>query len=182
MTRAFEYRLSRCVLTMTLVLAACGSPAPAPPKTSGPTPAPIVTPPAQIVDVAPAASASPSPSKLRLAARDPVLDDWKRVAAEKVYAVNRARLFDGRPEHLLRAVIVVEATVDREGKVTRSKILRSPGIASLNDVALTSLKAASPLPAPPAKLVARGPLVFSETWLFRKDGRFQLRTLALAQE
>ena len=37
-------------------------------------------------------------------------------------------LFDGRPEHLLRAVIVVEATVDREGKVTRSKILRSPGI------------------------------------------------------
>ncbi len=119
---------------------------------------------------------------MRLAARDPALDDWKRVAAEKVYAANRAHLFDGRPEHLLRAVIVVEATVDREGKVTRSKILRSPGIASLDDVALTSLKAASPLPAPPAKLVARGPLVFSETWLFRKDGRFQLRTLALPQE
>ncbi len=75
---------------------------------------------------------------------------------KRCYAVNRAQLFDGRPEHLLRAVIVVEATVDREGKVTRSKILRSPGIASLDDVALTSLKAASPLPAPPAKLVARG--------------------------
>ena len=182
MTRSFESCLSLCVLIVTLVLAACGSPASAPPKASGPTPAPIVTPPIQTVDVAPTAPVSPSSSKLRLAARDPALEDWKRVAAEKVYAVNRAQLFDGRPEHLLRAVIVVEATVDREGKVTRSKILRSPGIASLDDVALTSLKAASPLPAPPAKLVVRGPLVFSETWLFRKDGRFQLRTLALAQE
>ena len=182
MTRAFESCLSRCVLTMTLVLAACGSPAPAPPKVSGPPPAPIVTPSIQPFDAAPSASASPSPSALRLAARDPALDDWKRVAAERVYAVNRAHLFDGRPEHLLRAVIVVEVTVDREGKVTRSKILRSPGIASLDSVALTSLKAASPLPAPPSKLVAKGPLVFSETWLFRKDGRFQLRTLALPQE
>ena len=180
MTRAFESRLSRCVLLMTLALAACGSPAPAPPKVSGP--APIVTPPIQTVDAAPSASSSPSPSGLRLAARDPALDDWKRVAAERVYAVNRTHLFEGRPEHLLRAVIVVEVTVDREGKVTRSKILRSPGIASLDTLALGSLKAASPLPAPPAKLVARGPLVFSETWLFRKDGRFQLRTLALPQE
>ena len=180
MTRAFESRLSRCVLIMALALAACGSPAPAPPNVTGPSPAPIVTPPIQTVDAAP--SASPSPSRLRLAARDPALDDWKRVAAERVYAVNRAHLFEGRPEHLLRAVIVVEATVDREGKVTRSKILRSPGIASLDTLALGSLKAASPLPAPPAKLVARGPLVFSETWLFRKDGRFQLRTLALPQE
>ncbi len=167
---------------MTLLLGACSSPAPVPSKASGPLPAPIVTPPVQMVDIAPHASASPSPSKLRLAARDPALDEWKRVAAERVYAVNRAQLFDGRPEHLLRAVIVVEVTVDREGKVTRSKILRSPGISSLDDVALTSLKAASPLPAPPTKLVAKGPLVFSETWLFRKDGRFQLRTLALPQE
>ena len=182
MTRAFESRLSCCVLILTLALAACGSPASAPPKVSGPSPAPIVTPPIQTVDAAPSASSSRSPSGLRLAARDPALDDWKRVAAEKVYAVNRAHLFEGRPEHLLRAVIVVEATVDREGKVTRSKILRSPGIASLDTLALGSLKAASPLPAPPAKLVARGPLVFSETWLFRKDGRFQLRTLALPQE
>ena len=184
MTRASDSGLSRYALLMTVVLTACGSPAPAPapgsPTASGPRPAPIVTPPIQTVDAAP--SASPAPSALRLAARDPALDDWKRVAAEKVYAVNRAQLFDGRPEHLLRAVIVVEVTVDREGRVTRSKILRSPGIASLDSVALGSLKAASPLPAPPTKLVARGPLVFSETWLFRKDGRFQLRTLALPQE
>ena len=148
---------------------------------SGTKPAPIVSAPVETVDVRPA-HASPTAPKVRLAALDPALEDWKRTAAEKVYAVNRTQLFEGRPEHLLRAVIVVEVTVDREGRVTRSKILRSPGIASLNSVALGSLKAASPLPAPPSKLVARGPLIFSETWLFRKDGRFQLRSLALAQE
>ena len=169
------------VLVAALMVAACGTPTPAPmPPTGSARPAPIVSPTVETVETRP--SAPPAPSPVRLAAVDPALDSWKRVAAEKVYEVNRARLFDGRPEHLLRAVIVVEVTVDREGRVTRSKILRSPGIASLDTVALTSLKAASPLPAPPSKLVARGPLILSETWLFRKDGRFQLRSLALPQE
>ena len=184
MNRLFRMCLPNCALIATLLLAACGSPAPAPapsaPVASRTQPAPIVTPPVETIDVRHATP--PTAPKVRLAALDPALEDWKRTAAEKVYAANRAQLFDGRPEHLLRAVIVVEATVDHEGRVTRSKILRSPGIASLNSVALASLKAASPLPAPPSKLVARGPLVFSETWLFRKDGHFQLRSLALAQE
>ncbi len=178
MTRLFKSCPLSGALVAALILAACGSPAPAPP-TAAPS-APIVKPPIETVDVRP--SAAPASSPVRLAALDPALENWKRTAAEKVYAVNRAQLFDGRPEHLLRAVIVVEVTVDREGRVTRSKILRSPGITSLDSVALASLKAASPLPAPPSKLVAKGPLVFSETWLFRKDGRFQLRSLALPQE
>ena len=184
MRRLFQACSLSCVSIAMLLLAACGAPAPAPapaPATaSGTPPAPIVRVPIETVDAAPAAA--PAPSAVRLAALDPALENWKRTAAEKVYAVNRARLFDGRPEHLLRAVIVVEVTVDREGRVTRSKILRSPGITALDSAALGSLKAASPLPAPPSKLVARGPLVFSETWLFRKDGRFQLRSLALPQE
>ena len=184
MRRLFQPGSLSCVSIAMLFLAACGAPAPAPapaPATaSGTPPAPIVRVPVETVDARP--SAAPAPSAVRLAALDPTLENWKRTAAEKVYAVNRAHLFDGRPEHLLRAVIVVEVTVDREGRVTRSKILRSPGITTLDSAALGSLKAASPLPAPPSKLVARGPLVFSETWLFRKDGRFQLRSLALPQE
>ena len=182
MTRVFRSCAFGGVSIALLFLAACGAPAPAPapapPTASGAPPAPIIKAPIETVDVRP----SPAPSVARLAALDPALEDWKRSAAEKVHAVNRGQLFEGRPEHLLRAVIVVEATVDREGRVTRSKILRSPGIASLDSMALGSLKAASPLPAPPSKLVAKGPLVFSETWLVRKDGRFQLRSLALPQE
>ncbi|MEP6607312.1 MAG: TonB family protein, partial [Burkholderiaceae bacterium] len=116
------------------------------------------------------------------AALNPLLEDWKHRAAARIYETNRKQLFEGRPEHLLRAVIVVEATVDRSGKVTNSKITRSPGIASLDAVALRSLGSASPLPAPPPSLVARGALTYHETWLFRHDGRFQLRSLAQPQE
>ena len=184
MRRLFRSCALSGVSIAMLLLAACGAPAPAPvsapPSASGTPSAPIVKAPLETVDVRP--STASTSSAVRLAALDPALENWKRTAAERVYAVNRAQLFDGRPEHLLRAVIVVEVTVDREGKVTRSKILRSPGITSLDSAALGSVKAASPLPAPPAKLVAKGPLVFSETWLFRKDGRFQLRSLALPQE
>ena len=164
-----------------VMLAACQAPAPpAPPAPARPDPpAPIVAPKPDVV-VPPQADA-PKPA-VRLAPLDPVLEEWKQRAAERIYDVSRAQLFEGRPEHLLRAVIVVELTVDRVGKVTRSRIMRSPGIASLDSVALRSLQAASPLPAPPARLTAKGPLIYQETWLFRKDGRFQLRSLALPQD
>ncbi|HZA96783.1 MAG TPA: energy transducer TonB, partial [Burkholderiaceae bacterium] len=109
-------------------------------------------------------------------------ESWKQRAAQRIHQINHKSLFEGRPEHLLRAVVVVELTVDREGKVTNSKIMRSPGISDLNNAALRSLRAASPLPAPPSSLLVRGTLVYQETWLFRKDGRFQLRSLALPQE
>jgi protein TonB len=133
-------------------------------------------------DIVAAAEPRPPAPVARLAPLNPVLESWKQRAAERIYEVNRKGLFEGRPEHLLRAVVVVELTVDREGKVTNSKILRSPNIGALDIAALRSLRLASPLPAPPTSLLTRGTLVYHETWLFRKDGRFQLRTLALPQE
>jgi protein TonB len=159
---------------MAGILAGCSSPAPPAAPTTASAP--------------PAAVAAPAPAPVRtygpvgLVARDPALERYKRVAAERIHERNRALLFEGRPHHLLQAVIVVEVTVDRQGNVARSKIVRSPGIASLNNVALSSLKSASPLPAPPTTLVAKGPLVYSETWLFNNQSRFQLRTLALPQD
>jgi protein TonB len=119
---------------------------------------------------------------VRLAPRDPALEAWKRAAALRIHQANQKQLFEGRPHHLLQAVIVVEATVDRGGNVVGSRVTRSPKIKSLDQMALASLKAASPLPAPPSTLLVRGNLVFSETWLVQNDGRFQVRTLALPQE
>lgn len=171
------------VLVAVVGLAACESAPPARPSTaSAATPsAPIVVAKPELVEPY---SSSPEPSKptARLAALNPQLESWKQRAAGRIHEVNSKHLFEGRPEHLLRAVIVVEATVDRTGKVMNSKIMRSPSIASLDAAALRSLGSASPLPAPPPSLIARGPLVYQETWLFRKDGRFQLRSLALPQE
>jgi protein TonB len=156
------------------LFAGCGSTPPA--STAGaPAPAAAAAAPSQ----SPWPFSSPGP---RIAARDPALDRWKRSAAERIHEKNRDLLFEGRPHHLLQAVIVVEVAVDKSGNVTRSRIMRSPGIASLNDMALRTLKTASPLPAPPAALVAKGSLVYWETWLVNNDSRFQLRTLAMPQE
>jgi protein TonB len=161
---------------VTSVLGACSVPAPAPVA----PPAPVAVAPATATAVPKPAAAAPG--TVRLAPRDPALEAWKRSAAERIHAANRAQLFEGRPHHLLQAVIVVEATVDRSGQVVSSRITRSPGIKSLDQKALASLKSASPLPAPPAALLKGGNLVFSETWLVQNDGSFQVRTLALPQE
>ena len=148
--------------------AAPAAPAPGAAQSAPPTP--------------PAASGPSIGAGPRLAPRDPALEQWKRQAAERIHAANAPQLFEGRPHHLLQGVIVVDVTVDRSGKVTRSKIVRSPGIARLNDAVLASLKTASPLPAPPPALVKAGAITYSETWLFTNDSKWRLRTLTLPQE
>ncbi|HTN48904.1 MAG TPA: TonB family protein [Burkholderiaceae bacterium] len=132
--------------------------------------------------VDPSAYGSRSTNPLKLAPRDPTLEAWKVSAAQRIHQTNQKSLFEGRPHHLLQAVIVVEATVDRGGNVVASKVTRSPHIKRLDDMALASLKAASPLPAPPPVLLVRGNLVFSETWLVQNDNTFRVRTLTLPQE
>jgi periplasmic protein TonB len=166
---------------VVVLVAACGSPPP-PPAPPVPETAPIVAPPPEVIPPAPSASPPAAVPGPRLAARDPALEQWKRRAAERIHGANSKQLFEGRPHHLLQGVIVVDVTVDKSGQVTRSKIVRSPGITRLDNVVRASLKAASPLPAPPAALAARGSVTYSETWLFTDDGRWRLRTLAMPQE
>jgi TonB family protein len=161
-----------------IATAGCGSAPPSPaaaPASAPSAPAPAAGPSAPAI--APSTGSGP-----RLAARDPLLEQWKRQAAERIHSANAPQLFEGRPHHLLQGVIVVDVTVDRSGKVTRSKIVRSPGIARLNDVVQASLKTASPLPAPPPALVKTGAITYSETWLFTNDSKWRLRTLTLPQE
>ena len=81
-----------------------------------------------------------------------------------------------------QGVIVADLTVDRSGQVRRLQIVRSPGIARLNNMVQASVKTASPLPAPPAGLMKTGTMTYSETWLFTNDSRWRLRTLTLPQE
>ena len=161
------------------VAAGCGSAPPSPTAASAPAapPRPACSRRRRRRQSGPSAGSAP-----RLAPRDPALEQWKRQAAERIHSANAPQLFEGRPHHLLQGVIVVDVTVDRSGKVTRSKIVRSPGIARLDDVVLASLKTASPLPAPPPALVKTGAITYSETWLFTNDSKWRLRTLTLPQE
>jgi protein TonB len=173
-----QHILTAAVSAVMIVAAGCGSAPPAPTV----TPAPVVSPPApgaapSVPAVGPSTGAGP-----RLASRDPALEQWKRQAAERIHSANTQQLFEGRPHHLLQGVIVVDVTVDRSGTVTRSRIVRSPGIARLNSMVMASLKTASPLPAPPPALVKTGAITYSETWLFTNDSKWRLRTLTLPQE
>ena len=171
------YLLHATLASLIALAAGCGS---TPPPSSPAAPAPAIAGPATAPSV-PAATA-PAGSGPTLAARDPALEQWKRLAAERIHAANAKQLFEGRPHHLLQGVIVVDVTVDKRGQVTRSRIVRSPGIARLNNVVQASLKTASPLPVPPPGLVKTGAMTYSETWLFTNDSKWRLRTLTVPQE
>ena len=171
-----QHLLVAAAAVAAAIMAGCGSP----PTSRTTEPAPIVTP-APVV-IAPSVGTAPAAAGPRLAARDPALEQWKRQAAERIHAVNSKQLFEGRPHHLLQGVIVADVTVDRSGQVTRSRIVRSPGIAKLDNMVQASLKTASPLPAPPPALVKAGAMTYSETWLFTNDSRWRLRTLTVPQE
>jgi protein TonB len=164
---------------VAVLAAGCGS---TPPTSSPAAPAPAASAPPGQSATAPAAAPAASGSGPRLASRDPALEQWKRQAAEKIHSSNSKELFEGRPHHLLQGVIVVDVTVDKNGYVTRSKIVRSPGIPKLDNMVQASLKTASPLPAPPAALVKTGAMTYSETWLFTNDSKWRVRTLTVPQE
>lgn len=109
------------------------------------------------------------------------LDDYKRDLARRISQLNANRVFPGRPQALLRSVVVVRYVVDDQGRLLRSEIMRSNRDREAEATALATLRSAVPFPRPAAHLMRKGRLEISETWLFNNDGRFQLRTVALPQ-
>jgi len=158
----------RAAALAALALAACGAPAPTPP--------PAV--PAQEQPAAPPAPPQSAASKAD-AARTP-LDRYKRAVAQQILRANARATFDGVPPHFLRAVVVLQLTVDGKGALTDLRTLRTRS-AEHAAAATKSVRAAGPLPAPPRELLRGGRLEFAETFLFRDDGKFQVRSLAAAQ-
>ncbi len=133
---------------------------------------------------APAAAASPPPDNGRCAAASfsshPDVDAYKRAFACRVYARSADWLYAGAPPPVLRSVVVLSIRVDATGRPTRVSVYRSNRIAELERRAMASVREAEPL-APDRRLLRGGSAEFTETWLFRDDGRFQLRSLALVQ-
>ena len=154
----------RSAALAALVLAACGAPTPTP------------TVPAQ---QEPAPPSPPQATPKAEVARTP-LDRYKRGVAQQILQANAPRTFEGVPPHLLRAVIVLQLTVDGKGALTDVRTLRSRND-ELAVAATKSVRTAGQLPAPPRELLRGGRLAFVETWLFRDDGKFQVRSLAEAQ-
>jgi len=161
------------VLLAVLLVAACGAPTPpAPEKPAAPPPAPIA--------VAPAPPAPPQATVPKLPPPRTPLDAYKRDVAQRILSANAAHTFEGRPPETLQAVVVLQFTIERSGTLTGLKTLRSRHPPQ-EKVALASVRAAAPFPAPPVALLRSSRVEVAETWLFRDDGKFQIRSLAEGQ-
>lgn len=109
------------------------------------------------------------------------VSEYKMALANRIVQVNSTKVYVGRPQALLRSVVVVKYVVDANGSLVKSEILRSNRDRATETTALTSLRSTAPFPKPAASLLKHGRVELMETWLFNNDGRFQLRTIAEPQ-
>jgi protein TonB len=107
--------------------------------------------------------------------------EYKLALANRIAQVNSTKVYVGRPQALLRSVVVLKYSVDVNGSLLRSEILRSNRDRTTEATALAALRSTAPFPKPASSLLRHGKIELMETWLFNNDGRFQLRTIAEPQ-
>jgi protein TonB len=108
------------------------------------------------------------------------LDAYQAQVAQRVAERNPEHRYTGALPPMLPAIVVLDVTVDADGRMTDVEVRRSRDPAA-SKVALASMRRSAPLP-PPRKLAAgTGRLTFSETFLFADAERYQLRSLAEGQ-
>ncbi|MDO9402913.1 MAG: hypothetical protein Q7T87_02660 [Polaromonas sp.] len=151
------------------LVAACKSPAPpavAPEAPKTPEPAPVIGP-----------VPGPSGSARTSAAATPRA--YRQDGATHLYGLNSNRIYKGRMPPLLYAVGVLQIHIDRVGRVTHIDWMRAPRHAPEVMAEIASMvQKASPFPAP-GRL---GSVVYTDTWLWHKSGKFQLDTLTEGQD
>jgi len=119
----------------------------------------------------PASPAQPAPAGL---------DDYKTQVAQHVVQHNPEHNFNGQLPPLLPAIVVLEITVDANGRLAHVEVQRSRDPLA-SQVALAAMRRSTPLPQPKQLAQADGTLKFSETFLFADRERYQLRSLAAPQ-
>ena len=120
------------------------------------------------------------PPPYKIVARDPAflaLTEYKRGVAHRIVQTSAQTYSEPLPE-VMKSIVVLEITVDRGGRPTAISVYRSNGYVALEERALASVAKAAPFP-PPAPAVLRGgaSVSFLETFLFRDDDFFQVRSL-----
>ena len=138
--------------------AAPAAPEPAPPTVVGPVPGPR-------------GSARSSAATTARA--------YRQSGATHLYGLNADRIYKGRMPPLLYAVGVINVEINQVGIVTRLDWMRAPRHAPevIAEIERT-IKSASPFPAP----TRIGKVVYTDTWLWHKSGKFQLDTLTEGQD
>ena len=161
--------LISALLGATLLAACSTSAPPEAPRASAPPPATVAAAPR----VAPAAPANARTSQ----ATNPRA--YRADAAHHIYALNQDKIWKGRMPPLLYAVGVLQVEVDNQGYVRNLNWMRAPKHAPevMAQIEKT-VRDAAPFPAP----ARMGKVVYTDTWLWHKSGRFQLDTLTEGQD
>lgn len=149
------------------VVSACKTaPEPAPATPKAPDPSPVIGP-----------IAGPQGSARSSGATTPRA--YREDGATHIYGLNSDRIYKGRMPPLLYAVGVLNVEIDRVGRVTRLDWMRAPRHAPevMAEIERT-IQQASPFPAP----TRMGKVVYTDTWLWHKSGKFQLDTLTEGQD
>lgn len=153
------------------VVAACKSPPKPKPK---PEPAaPASEPSSPVIGPIPSSQGSARTS----AATTPRA--YRSDGATHLYGLNAERIFKGRMPPLLYAIGVLNVEIDRVGRVTKLDWMRAPNHAPevVKEIERT-VRSAAPFPAPSRM----GKVVYTDTWLWHKSGKFQLDTLTEGQD
>jgi len=130
-------------------------------------------------DTAPAerAASGRPPAVATSAARN--ARDYRRDAAQHLYAKSPSRIYKGRLPPMLYAVGVLHVDIGRQGQVLALHWQRAPRHAPEVMADIERLvREAAPFPAP--QHLAQ--VTYTDVWLWDKSGRFQLDTLTEGQD
>jgi protein TonB len=168
--------LTPALLGAAAVLASCTStplPPQAPPKAAAPQTAPAP----RAGAPAPEVASAPNMVIKTSVATNPRA--YRADAAKHIYSQNGDRIWKGRMPPLLYAIGVLQVEVDGHGQVRNLSWMRAPKHAPevIAEIERTVRKAA-PFPVP----ARMGKVVYTDTWLWHKSGRFQLDTLTEGQD
>lgn len=135
--------------------------------------------PPAVVAVAPKTAAKPAPAMVIKTSNAINPRAYRSDAASHLYALNKERIYKGRMPPLLYAIGVLQVEVDEHGQVRNVNWMRAPNHAPevIKEIEKT-VRAAAPFPVP-AKM---GKVVYTDTWLWHKSGKFQLDTLTEGQD
>lgn len=103
---------------------------------------------------------------------------YRADGATHLYGLNTDRIYKGRMPPMLYAIGVLNIEIDKVGRVTRLDWMRAPHHAPevVAEIERT-VRSAAPFPAP----ARMGRVVYTDTWLWDKSGKFQLDSLTEGQ-
>lgn len=142
----------------------------------------VESPPPAAPQPAPQAMAPVAPAKTGPrgpASNATTMDAYKKHVADHIHAKNSRERADSLPP-MLKSVVVLNISIDRDGNPVHVAVMR-PGLGGpeFDRKAVASVQRAAPLPVPSAALLGNLETVsFVETWLFRADGMYQVRSVA----